>query len=390
VFEFEVEARSGAARTGKLSLPHAVVETPVFMPVGTQGTVRALSPNDLRSVGATLVLANTYHLHVRPGEEVVGKLGGLHRFMGWDRPLLTDSGGFQVFSLEGFRRVDEAGVEFQSHVDGGRRTLTPERAVDIQWVLGADIAMAFDHVVPGGADGPTARDAMERTLRWLERCAKRHQELCRTVGLSDGPARTGAQSDRPTVRQTLWPILQGSTHLELRTAGLRRILELADWTGLAIGGLSVGEPKPIMYDMLERLEPKLPALPRYLMGVGFPEDLVAAVERGVDLFDCVAPTRNGRNGSAFTRDGPVSIRNAEHRDDPRPLDATCDCETCTTFSRGYLRHLFVAEELLGLRLLSLHNVRYLIRLAAEMRAAIRRNAFGPWAAEWRRRYSRSD
>ena len=380
MFEFVIDATSGAARVGSLNLPHGVVETPVFMPVGTQGTVRALSPNDLRSAGATLVLANTYHLHVRPGEEVVAKLGGLHRFMGWDRPLLTDSGGFQVFSLEGFRRVDEAGVEFQSHVDGGRRTLTPERAMEIQWVLGADIAMAFDHVVPGGADEPTARDAMERTLRWLDRCAKRHQEL----------SERRSQSDRPTVRQTLWPILQGGVHLALREEGLSRICDMRPWTGLAIGGLSVGEPKPVMYDMLERLEPKLPALPRYLMGVGFPEDLVAAVERGVDLFDCVAPTRNGRNGSAFTPDGPVNIRNAEHRDDPRPLDPTCDCETCTTFSRGYLRHLFVAEELLGLRLLSLHNVRYLIRLAAEMRAAIRRNAFGPWAAEWRRRYRRSD
>jgi len=380
MFEFEIEAESGAARTGTLTLPHGTVETPMFMPVGTQGnvralspndlrSVRALSPNDLRSVGATLVLANTYHLHVRPGEAVIEALGALHRFMGWDRPLLTDSGGFQVFSLAGFRHVDEDGVEFQSHVDGSRRTLTPERATEIQWTLGADIAMAFDHVVPGGADEPTARDAMERTLRWLERCGKRHEEL-KTSG-----------------NQTLWPILQGGTHLELRTEGLQRILALGDWTGLAIGGLSVGEPKPLMYDLLGALESRLPpAVPRYLMGVGFPEDLVAAVERGVDLFDCVAPTRNGRNGSAFTPDGPVNIRNAEHREDSRPLDATCDCETCTTFSRGYLRHLFVAEELLGLRLLSLHNVRYLIRLATDMRAAIRRNAFGPWAAEWRRRY----
>jgi queuine tRNA-ribosyltransferase len=342
------------------------------MPVGTQGTVRALSPNDLRSAGATLVLANAYHLHVRPGEQVVANLGALHRFMGWDRPLLTDSGGFQVFSLEGFRRVDEDGVEFQSHVDGGRRTLTPERATEIQWTLGADIAMAFDHVVPGGADVATARDAMERTLRWLERCAKRHEELRRSVLAS--------------CNQTLWPILQGGTHLELRAESLRRTLDLGSWTGLAIGGMSVGEPKAVMYDMLERLEPKLPALPRYLMGVGFPEDLISAVERGVDLFDCVAPTRNGRNGSAFTPDGTVNIRNAEHREDARALDETCDCEACTTFSRGYLRHLFVAEELLGLRLLSLHNVRYLIRLAEDMRAAVRRNAFGPWAAEWRRRY----
>ena len=369
MFEFEVSARSGAARTGALTLPHGTVETPVFMPVGTQGTVRALSPNDLRAAGASLVLANTYHLHVRPGEQVIEKLGGLHRFMAWDRPLLTDSGGFQVFSLEEHRRVSEDGVEFQSHVDGSRRTLTPERATEIQWVLGADIVMAFDHVVPGGADEAIARDAMERTLRWLDRCARRHEELT-TQG-----------------RQTLWPILQGGTHLELREEGLRRICDMRPWTGLAIGGLSVGEPKPLMYGMLEALEPRLPAAaPRYLMGVGFPEDLVAAVERGVDLFDCVAPTRNGRNGSAFTPDGPVNIRNAEHRDDPRPLDETCDCEACTTFSRGYLRHLFVAEELLGLRLLSLHNVRYLIRLAEEMRAAIRRNAFGSWAADWRRRY----
>ena len=372
MFEFTIDATSGPARTGTLTLPHGAVETPVFMPVGTQGTVRALSPNDLRRVGATLVLANSYHLHVRPGEQVVEKLGALHRFMGWDRPLLTDSGGFQVFSLEGFRRVDEDGVEFQSHVDGSRRTLTPERATEIQWTLGADIAMAFDHVVPGAADEATARDAFERTMRWLARCRKRHAEL-------------KASHDH----QTLWPILQGGAHLSLRTEGLRRILNLGDWTGLAIGGLSVGEPKAVMYDMLERLEPKLPAIPRYLMGVGFPEDLVAAVERGVDLFDCVAPTRHGRNGSAFTPDGPVNIRNAEHREDPRPLDATCDCETCTTFSRGYLRHLFMAEELLGLKLLSLHNVRYLIRLAGEMRAAIRRSAFGPWAAEWRRRYLHS-
>ena len=394
VFEFTLAATSGPARTGTLTLPHGAVETPVFMPVGTQGTVRALSPNDLRRAGATLVLANSYHLHVRPGEQVVEKLGALHRFMGWDRPLLTDSGGFQVFSLEGFRRVDDDGVEFQSHVDGSRRTLTPERATEIQWVLGADIAMAFDHVVPGGADAATARDAMERTLRWLERCARRHAELRasddattpRRTGHTGGPERRSVVA---SCHQTLWPILQGGTHLELRTEGLRRILALGSWTGLAIGGLSVGEPKAVMYEMLERLEPKLPAIPRYLMGVGFPEDLVAAVERGVDLFDCVAPTRHGRNGSALTPDGPVNIRNAEHRDDPRPLDATCDCETCTTFSRGYLRHLFMAEELLGLRLLSLHNVRYLIRLAEAMRAAIRRNAFGPWAGEWRRRYLHS-
>jgi queuine tRNA-ribosyltransferase len=382
MFEFQISATSGAARTGSLTLPHGTVETPAFMPVGTQGTVRALSPGDLKAVGAGMVLANTYHLHVRPGEDVIAQLGGLHRFMAWDRPLLTDSGGFQVFSLEGFRRVSDEGVEFQSHVDGGRRVLTPERATEIQWTLGADVAMAFDHVVPGGADEAIARDALERTLKWLERCARRHSEL------ADGPTPTDRPSARPPVRQTLWPILQGGTHQTLREEGLRRILDMGSWTGLAIGGLSVGEPKATMYRMLEALEPRLPVpTPRYLMGVGFPEDLVAAVERGVDLFDCVAPTRNGRNGTAFTPDGPVNIRNATFRTDGRPLDPTCDCETCTTYARGYLRHLFAAEELLGLRLLSLHNVRYLIRLADEMREAIRRSAFAAWAGEWRRRYT---
>jgi queuine tRNA-ribosyltransferase len=324
-----------------------------------------------------MVLANTYHLHVRPGEDVVARLGGLHRFMAWDRPLLTDSGGFQVFSLAGFRRVDDDGVEFQSHVDGSRRILTPERATEIQWTLGADIAMAFDHVAPGAADQATSRDALERTLRWLERCARRHRDL------ADRP------SGRPPV-QTLWPILQGGTHPDLRTEGLRRIVDMGSWTGLAVGGLSVGEPKAKMYEVLELLEPRLPApLPRYLMGVGFPEDLVAAVERGVDLFDCVAPTRNGRNGSAFTPQGPLNIRNAAFRTDEGPLDPTCDCETCTTYSRGYLRHLFVAEELLGLRLLSLHNVRYLIRLAEQMRAAIGKGegALAAWADDWRRSYT---
>jgi len=377
MFDFRMDARSGAARSGSLKLPHGTVETPVFMPVGTQATVRTLSPADLKAVGAQIVLANTYHLHVRPGEDVIAQLGGLHKFMAWERPLLTDSGGFQVFSLEGFRQVDEDGVEFQSHIDGGRRKLTPERAIEIQWKLGSDIAMAFDHVIPGGADEATARDALDRTLRWLARCKKRHDEL----------------SDRPTVqpsnRQTLWPIVQGGTLPALRTESLDRILELGPWTGIAIGGLSVGEPKDKMYATLDVLESRLPeALPRYLMGVGFPADLVAAVERGVDLFDCVAPTRGGRNGSAFTPDGTLNIRNAGYRTDERPLDPSCDCETCTTYSRGYLRHLFVAGELLGLRLLSLHNVRYLIRLAAEMRAVIQRggDAFAAWADDWRRRY----
>jgi len=370
MFDFWIDGQSGAARSGSLTLPHGTVETPVFMPVGTQATVRTLSPADLKAVGAQIVLANTYHLHVRPGEDVIAQLGGLHKFMAWERPLLTDSGGFQVFSLEGFRKVDEDGVEFQSHVDGGRRKLTPEKAIEIQATLGADIAMAFDHVIPGGADEAIARDALDRTLRWLARCKKRHAEL-------------------KTSEQTLWPIIQGGTLPALRTESLDRILELGPWTGIAIGGLSVGEPKDKMYQTIDVLVSRMPAtLPRYLMGVGFPADLVAAVERGVDLFDCVAPTRGGRNGSAFTPEGTLNIRNAAYRTDDAPLDPSCDCETCTTYSRGYLRHLFIAGELLGLRLLSLHNVRYLIRLAAEMRAAIQRggDAFATWADDWRRRY----
>jgi queuine tRNA-ribosyltransferase len=371
MFDFRLDATAGPARAGTLTLPHGTVTTPCFMPVGTQGTVRALSPLDLNAIGAQVVLANTYHLHVRPGEETIAKLGGLHRFMAWDRPLLTDSGGFQVFSLEGSRRVSDEGVEFQSHIDGSRRFLTPERAIEIQWTLGADIAMAFDHVPPGGADAATARDTMERTLGWLARCRKRHDELRRDDG----------------ERQTLWPIVQGCTDAALRLECLTRMTDGSDWTGIAVGGLSVGEPKPAMLATLEALEPRLPrALPRYLMGVGFPEDLVAAVERGIDLFDCVAPTRNGRNGAAYTPDGPLNIRNAAMKDDPGPLDPGCDCETCTTYSRGYLRHLFAAEELLGLRLLSLHNVRFLIRLAEEMRQSIGRADFARWAANWRRRY----
>jgi queuine tRNA-ribosyltransferase len=361
-FTFAIEATDGAARAGTLRLPHGDVATPAFMPVGTQGTVRALSPFDLEAVGTGMVLANTYHLHVRPGEETVAALGGLHRFMAWSGPILTDSGGFQVFSLEGLRQVDNDGVKFQSHVDGGRLHLTPERVMEIQWTLGADVAMAFDHVVPGGADHATAADALSRTTLWLERCATRHRELA---------------AEEPE-HQTLWPIIQGAGHLDLRRRAVEEVLGVGAWTGIAVGGLAVGEAK----------EPSLPPdMPRYLMGVGFPEDLLASVARGQDLFDCVAPTRNGRNGSAYTPDGVVNIRNAAHRDDQRPLDETCDCETCRTYSRGYLRHLFVAEELLGLRLLSLHNVRFLIRLAAEAQSQITGGTFAGWHRDWLDRYN---
>jgi len=371
VFEYELHAISGAARSGTLTLPHGVVETPAFMPVGTQGTVKALSPADLRSAGVRMLLGNTYHLHVRPGDDVVESLGGLHRFMSWDGPILTDSGGFQVFSLEIFRRVSEDGVEFRSHIDGSARNLTPERAMEIQWRLGSDVAMAFDQLVAGTSGKSEVEEAVERTTRWLDRCRKRHQDLER----SDAN------------RQTLWPIVQGGTDAELRQRSLDQIMGLGTWTGIAVGGLAVGEPRPAMYQTLEELEPRLePTLPRYLMGVGFPEDLLEAVARGMDLFDCVAPTRNGRNGSAFTADGPLNVRNAAHKRDPNPLDPTCGCETCRSYSRGYLRHLFAAEELLGLRLLSLHNVTFLVRLANEAGRHVRAGDFDAWRQAWLTRY----
>lgn len=370
-FGYTVRAVEGHARSGILTLPHGTVETPMFMPVGTQGTVRALSPWDLMSNGVQMVLSNTYHLHVRPGEDVVADVGGLHSFMAWSRPILTDSGGFQVFSLEGFRKVSEHGVEFQSHVDGGRRLLTPELAVEIQWKLGSDVAMAFDHVVPGRVNRAAAEDSMERTTRWLNRCVEHHRALTTSQERS----------------QTLWPIVQGATFPDLRQRSLRQVATLADWTGIAIGGLAVGEPKETTLQVLDGLAESLPTgIPRYLMGVGFPEDLVEAISRGMDLFDCVAPTRNGRNGSAFTHDGPLNIRNARYRRDPGPLDEACACETCRVYSRAYLRHLFAAEELLGLRLLSLHNVRFLMDLTSRARSEIEQGNFGSWSRTWISRY----
>ena len=367
VCDFTLERTLGAARAGTLTLPHGTIRTPAFMPVGTHGVVRGLSAADVRRTGAQIILGNTYHLHIRPGEDVVRAMGGLHRFTTWDRPMLTDSGGFQVFSLEGLRRIEEDGVTFQSHVDGSTRKLTPERAMEIQRALGADIAMAFDHVVPGQAPYDLAREGMERTLRWLERCRVRHAEL-------DGT-------------QTLWPIVQGGTHDELRLRSLEGTLERGPWSGVAIGGLSVGEPKPVMHRVLELLEPGLPReIPRYLMGVGFPADLLEGIARGVDLFDCVAATRNGRHGTAWLPSGRVNVRGAALKGSTEPLDPECDCETCTTYPRGYLRHLFVVEDILGLRLVSIHNVRFLVRLGEQARERILDGTFDRWHREWVRRH----
>ena len=375
MFEFQLEKTDGGARAGTLTLPHGTVRTPAFMPVGTHGAVRGLSMDEVRRTGAQIVLGNTYHLHLRPGEEVVAHLGGLPRFTRWEGPMLTDSGGFQVFSLAELRKITEEGVTFRSPVDGSQRMITPERSMEIQWALGADIAMAFDHVVPGQSDHAHATEGMERTLRWLDRCRAHH----------------GALAAEAPDRQTLWPIVQGGVHDDLRLASLRGTLERGPWTGIAIGGLSVGEPKPVMHRVLETLGPALPTgVPRYLMGVGFPEDLLEAIARGVDLFDCVAATRNGRHGSAWTAAGKVNIRRADLRLSDAPLDPDCDCETCRGYPRGYLRHLFVAEEMLGLRLVSIHNVRFLVRLGEEARRRILAGDYDDWSREWLRRYHGKD
>ena len=370
-FGFRLETTSGNARAGVIRTDHGDIRTPVFMPVGTQGTVKSLTPEDLQSIGSRIILANTYHLYLRPGTEVMAEAGGLHRFMHWDRPILTDSGGFQVFSLARINRVEDEGVTFQSHIDGSRHLLTPERAVEIQTVLGSDIMMALDECPPGQADRPTARAALERTVLWLDRCRTRH------AGLEAEGAEPGL----------LFPIIQGASFADLRLDSLKRTLALGEWPGLGIGGLSVGEPKEVTLEMLDILEPAMPpALPRYLMGVGYPEDLVEAVRRGVDMFDCVAPTRNGRNGTAFTRDGRLNVKRAGLARDPKPLDPQCRCECCRNYTRAYLRHLFVADELLGLRLLSLHNLAFLIDLAAEARAAVLASEFEFWATSWLERY----
>jgi queuine tRNA-ribosyltransferase len=384
-FSFRIESTAGAARAGVFLTPHGAVETPAFMPVGTLATVKALDPEDLVRMGASMILSNAYHLHLRPGDDVVREMGGLHRFMQWDAPILTDSGGFQVFSLEGLRTIDEEGVEFQSHIDGSRRFFTPEIVMQIERNLGADVIMQFDHVIPGQSDEATARDASERSIRWLARCLAEVQRLERTQPL-EAP-REELPGDNPRNQQALFPIVQGGIHAHLRREAAEAIRSMHDWAGFGVGGLSVGEAKDAMYEMIDVVDDALPKThPRYLMGVGFPEDLIEAIRRGVDLFDCVAPTRMGRNGAVFTRDGRLNIKRTEFRTDPRPLDPDCDCAACTRFSRAYLRHLFVSEEILGLRLLSLHNVHFLLSLARSARQSIQRGDLEQWSREWLARY----
>ncbi|MDY7040173.1 MAG: tRNA guanosine(34) transglycosylase Tgt [Chloroflexota bacterium] len=348
-FEFQLlhEGQGSQARAGVFYTPHGDIPTPVFAPVGTQATVKTMSPRDLEGLGAPLILANTYHLYLRPGAELIARLGGLHRFMAWNGPILTDSGGFQVFSLESLRRVDDGGATFRSHLDGSEHHLSPEKAIHIQELLGADIIMCLDECAPP-LDRAYNEAALRRTHNWAERCRQ-------------------AQTRDD---QALFGIVQGGVFADLRRQSARFLTAL-DFPGYAIGGLSVGETKAQMHEMLDVTTPLLPTdRPRYLMGVGAPEDLFECVARGIDIFDCVLPTRIARNGAVFTRRGRVNLRNARHADDAHPVEENCSCYTCRTFSRAYLRHLIQAKEILGLYLTTLHNLHFLLELMREMRRAI--------------------
>ena len=367
---FELSSTDGAARAGFLHTDHGSVATPVFMAVGTQGTVKACTPEQLVGAGITVVLGNTYHLELRPGSEAVAELGGLHTFMGWRGPILTDSGGFQVFSLGETNTVTEEGCEFKSHLDGSMQMLTPERSMQIQHRLGSDIVMQLDDVPALPAPIERERDTMQRSLRWAARCQAALPAL-------------SAQGKR----QHLFGIVQGGTTPELRTQSARELVAL-DLPGYAIGGLSVGETKRHMAEVLGLVTPLLPKTkPRYLMGVGYPEDMIDAVGLGVDMFDCVLPTRSARHALAFTSLGRLRIRNAKHARDNRPLDARCGCYTCVNFSRGYLRHLLIAGEFLGMTLLSLHNLAFYAKLMREMREAVVAKQFSAWASEAKPRVS---
>ena len=368
-FSFEVLktcAQTGA-RLGVLHTPHGDVHTPVYMPVGTAATVKAMTPRELIEIGAEIMLSNTYHLHLRPGEDLVAEAGGLHRFMAWQRPILTDSGGFQVFSLAGIRKIREDGVTFQSHLDGSRRFLSPEKSMEIQRALGSDIVMAFDVCTAYPCDHQTAEDAMHRTHRWAQRCLQ-------------SPLAPG---------QALFGIVQGAFFRDLRIQSAQTLAQM-DFPGYGIGGLSVGEPKALMYEMLEAIMPHMPqAKPRYLMGVGSPDCLIEGVMRGVDMFDCVLATRIARNGTCFTTNGRLVIKNARYARDFGPIDDECDCYACRNFSRAYIRHLFKAGEITGARLASIHNLRFLLRLMENVRQAIAQDSLLQLRARFYERYDMS-
>jgi queuine tRNA-ribosyltransferase len=359
---FTVQASDGAARAGTLVTAHGVVETPAFMPVGTYGTVKAMTPEELEGLGAQIILGNTFHLMLRPGAAIVAAHGGLHRFMHWQHPILTDSGGFQVFSLKSLRRISEEGVRFRSPVDGREVRLTPEASMDVQLALRSDIAMALDDCTEHPASEAEARESMERSMRWAARSHAHYYQ----DGSHEAPG-------------GLFGIVQGGMHVPLRLASLETLLRL-DWPGLAVGGLAVGESEEERLSVLELLVPHMPAgRPRYLMGVGRPEDIVAAVMRGIDLFDCVMPTRHARNGHLFTSTGVLNIRNSAWAQDLAPLDAGCDCYTCRNYSRAYLRHLDRCNEILGSRLNTIHNLHFYIGLMRSLREAIGTGSLRAWA-----------
>lgn len=349
-YELIKTCKQTGARLGRLHTPHGVIETPIFMPVGTQATVKAMTPEELKDIGSQIILGNTYHLYMRPGHDLIERAGGLHKFMNWDKPILTDSGGFQVFSLGPLRKIKEEGVEFRSHLDGSKHFLSPEKATEIQNALGSDIIMAFDECAPYPADRQYVKNSLERTTRWLERCKAAHKY---------------------PERQALFGIVQGGMYKELREQSAREITAI-DLPGYAIGGLSVGEPKEMMYEVLDYTVPLLPEdKPRYLMGVGSPDDLLEGVLRGIDMFDCVLPTRIARNGTAMTSQGKVVVRNASYAEDFTSLDPECDCYTCRNYTKAYLRHLIKCNEILGARLLTIHNLHFLLKLMENVRGAIR-------------------
>ncbi len=356
-------AVDGAARRGRITLERGTIETPAFMPVGTYGSVKAMTPEELVGLGAEIVLGNTFHLMLRPGTDTIAAHGGLHEFMHWSRPILTDSGGFQVFSLSELRKIDEHGVQFQSPIDGSAVELTPEKSMDVQRALRSDIVMAFDDCTPWPATGEQAAASMRRSMRWAQRCKSHYYQ----AGAAPGD---------------LFGIVQGGMYPELRAESLAELTKL-DLPGLAIGGLAVGEPEEQRLQVLDTLLPAMPAdRPRYLMGVGFPRDIVKAVLRGVDMFDCVIPTRHARNGHLFTRNGTINIRNAVHERDTGPIDPGCECYTCQHYSRSYLRHLDRCKEMLGSRLNTVHNLHFYLRLMAEIRAAIEAGRLNQLAAEF--------
>jgi queuine tRNA-ribosyltransferase len=371
-FSFTIEARDagGGARVGRISTAHGEIETPVFMPVGTQGSVKALTQNMLEQMDARVILGNTYHLYLRPTHTLINQLGGLHRFMSWERAILTDSGGFQVFSLGPLRKLSEEGVSFQSHIDGSRHFLTPEKSMEIQAALGSDIIMCFDECTPYPATRQQAQISLELTSRWARR-SKAH--LLRLHEEQSAAAAAGIAIVNPT--QALFGINQGSMFSDLRQQSLDELLEIG-FDGYAIGGLSVGEDKQIMYSVMSHIAPKLPEeKPRYLMGVGTPEDIVEAVAQGVDMFDCVMPTRNARNGNLFTGRGRINIKNARYKSDDRPIDESCGCAACRRYSRAYVRHLYMSGEILASVLSTLHNISFYLDTMERMRQAIRLGAF---------------